>query len=544
MFSVPTRRQFLQASVGTLALTGARPAAATAQSGPYVRHDITSPEGMKALNSYAAGVEAMLKLPPSDPRNWFRYAFIHIMDCPHGNWWFYVWHRAYLGFFERIIRDLSKDPTFALPFWDWTTNPRMPAQSFAGVLTPAGDAFRPFIRNLDVFQKFIQPTMNNYWNGLNPGQLAQLKARGYDSFKRMWDDVNGADPTSTSDPPNAYAGNIAYANPSGARYLTADNAGFDAKTANTVSPNVVSGGLSATQFNSPIGPWSFTSQKTPSHNTPAGPKTIFSTLEGMPHNNVHNYIGGVGPLNPGPYGYMTNFLSPVDPVFFLHHSNMDRLWDVWTRSMQGSNRPWEPSDDDRQTFMSEPFLFFIDGTGKPILTYTPEDCFEIEKFNYVYQGGFGGNLIQPKMLTDLAQPAPAITGVVTGDRAAVSIPAPAIRAHLAQPNQASLFAEVTVTRQRLSAARTFDVFIGTPDDLNRPDADTRHYAGTVAFFGPVMHAMDSMDGTFVVPIPQRPELFGNVGAGAGNVALHVRVRPSHGAAGATPAMSAATIRVR
>ena len=41
----------------------------------------------------------------------------------------------------------------------------------------------------------------------------------------------------------------------------------------------------------------------------------FSTLEGMPHNLVHNCIGGVGPLDPGPYGNMTNFLSPVDPIF-------------------------------------------------------------------------------------------------------------------------------------------------------------------------------------------------------------------------------------
>jgi hypothetical protein len=27
---------------------------------------------------------------------------------------------------------------------------------------------------------------------------------------------------------------------------------------------------------------------------------------------------------------MGDFLSPVDPVFFMHHSNIDRLWTVWT----------------------------------------------------------------------------------------------------------------------------------------------------------------------------------------------------------------------
>lgn len=56
------------------------------------------------LASYAKGVEAMLKLPADHPQNWFRNAFIHLMDCPHGNWWFYVWHRGYLGYFERTIQ--------------------------------------------------------------------------------------------------------------------------------------------------------------------------------------------------------------------------------------------------------------------------------------------------------------------------------------------------------------------------------------------------------------------------------------------------------
>ena len=56
------------------------------------------PEGQKMLASYAKGVDAMLKLPADHPQNWFRNAFTHLMDCPHGNWWFYVWHRGYLGY--------------------------------------------------------------------------------------------------------------------------------------------------------------------------------------------------------------------------------------------------------------------------------------------------------------------------------------------------------------------------------------------------------------------------------------------------------------
>lgn len=46
-------------------------------------------------------------------------------------------------------------------------------------------------------------------------------------------------------------------------------------------------------------------------------------LEGSPHNNGHVIVGG----NIG--GHMGNFLSPLDPIFWLHHCNVDRLWAEW-----------------------------------------------------------------------------------------------------------------------------------------------------------------------------------------------------------------------
>jgi tyrosinase len=70
----------------------------------------------------------------------------------------------------------------------------------------------------------------------------------------------------------------------------------------------------------------FASPKTLSHGTLTG----FGVLEGQPHNNVHNCVGGMS-LQKNNGGFMQANLSPVDPIFFLHHSNIDRLWDVWTR---------------------------------------------------------------------------------------------------------------------------------------------------------------------------------------------------------------------
>lgn len=43
------------------------------------------------------------------PHNWFRNAFVHIIDCPHGNWWFYVRYRSYVVYFEQTLRKLSRN---------------------------------------------------------------------------------------------------------------------------------------------------------------------------------------------------------------------------------------------------------------------------------------------------------------------------------------------------------------------------------------------------------------------------------------------------
>ena len=146
------------------------------------------------LASYAKGVEAMLKLPADHPQNWFRNAFTHLMDCPHGNWWFYVWHRGYLGFFERSIRALSGDETFAMPYWDWTQLPQIPDGMFDGVLTPTDGAYEPFTGNLAKFTAFIKTPLTIYWNSLSPAQRGQLGVRGYKEFDALWNDVTGYNP--------------------------------------------------------------------------------------------------------------------------------------------------------------------------------------------------------------------------------------------------------------------------------------------------------------------------------------------------------------
>jgi tyrosinase len=57
------------------------------------------------------------------------------------------------------------------------------------------------------------------------------------------------------------------------------------------------------------------------------PRTTFAsfqrTLEQI-HNNVHLAVGGLDGE-----GTMAGANSPADPIFFLHHANVDRLWAEW-----------------------------------------------------------------------------------------------------------------------------------------------------------------------------------------------------------------------
>ncbi|MBC8029111.1 MAG: tyrosinase family protein [Pyrinomonadaceae bacterium] len=79
------------------------------------------------IQTYKDAVAAMKALPAGDGRNWTKQAQIHNDKCVHGNWWFLPWHRAYLFNFEAICRKLTGNNDFALPYWNWTTSPSIPA---------------------------------------------------------------------------------------------------------------------------------------------------------------------------------------------------------------------------------------------------------------------------------------------------------------------------------------------------------------------------------------------------------------------------------
>ena len=410
-----------------------------------------------------------------------------------------------------------------------------------------------FRSNLAVFQTFGQGPLQAYWNSLTKDQLAQLKIRGYSDFYLLWNDVNGCSGCPADTQNNGVSGNIAYAPTCSARYLTRDNPKFDKGTSVDVSPFVVISGLLPTSFYNPsvilpkpdLGPLSFNSTKTPSHNTtPGGKGSFFSVLEGLPHNNVHNYIGGVGPLNPGPYGNMTNFLSPVDPIFFLHHANMDRLWDIWTRKQKLLGLPYLPTGQDLKTLSDEPFLFYVNGKGEYVGASKAGEYLSTERFNYDYEPGFGESVLTPANAAPKSkQSMPSVMGVVRGNAGSAAVKSSAIQSHLAASEGASLVAQVTLPHPTAaSPGRSFDIFVGAPAGAKGLDSSSPFFAGTVAFFGNMMHMSGMVaDVTFSVPLPKAPEAFHGLAAAA-TTSVGVQVLPSYSHGGKAPLLKALSIR--
>jgi tyrosinase len=57
------------------------------------------------------------------------------------------------------------------------------------------------------------------------------------------------------------------------------------------------------------------------------------SVEYKPHGSFHNVVGG----------YMAKMNSPMDPIFWMHHGQIDRLWAAWVNA--GAGRQYPPSTD-------------------------------------------------------------------------------------------------------------------------------------------------------------------------------------------------------
>lgn len=235
------------------------------------------------------------KLDLNAKTGWIGQARIHLDACPHGNWFFLPWHRAYVHFFEQVCREACGNSNFMLPFWDWTTHPTLP----------------------EVF----------------------------------WGNADN--------PLNHPSNNPNFPGPHRGRSITADQP----IPSEFVGPDVIKGIFDNGDFISAIG-----SDPAPKPRPDDNDNRAQSTLEGTPHNNVHGEINGD----------MGNFWSPRDPIFWLHHANIDRLWALWADRYPNAF----PNNND---FLKFPMNNFVDPAGNDA-GLTVRETLSTRKLGYQYPG--------------------------------------------------------------------------------------------------------------------------------------------------------------
>lgn len=250
---------------------------------------------MIAAGEQGAFVQAVLDLKNSRPSiiadaqadgaqsRYDDYVWMHKAAFPliHLGPAFGPWHREILRQFELDLRDASGNPDICVPYWDWPTA-RQP-----------GDPGWPFV--------------NDLMGGLGTGPNNAVQTGPFAGSTGDWD-INVRDVGETH---------------------TVLRRASSTSPMSPSLPNAVAArnSLAAQPYDST--PYN-------DNNFPSGAEAAASfrkSLEFFLHNGPHNWVGREVLPPAGNAGDlfldMMAMSSPNDPIFFLHHAEVDRMWSLW-----------------------------------------------------------------------------------------------------------------------------------------------------------------------------------------------------------------------
>lgn len=384
----------------------------------FVRREVRSlAPGDQTLQAYADAVRVMKERPDSNPTSWAYQAAIHGTpvsplpplgdQCKHGSWYFLPWHRMFLYYFERIVREVVKEnggpEDWALPYWNY---------GLGGDHASLPDAFR-------------NPT--NADGSPNPLYVEE-RAPGMNGDARL--------------PETAISDAAAMARP------------------DFIGVAEFGGGVTAPgqQF------WSQTGR-----------------IEQTPHNVVHVLVGGQR-------GWMADpEQAAKDPIFWLHHSNIDRIWAVWND--QGN------TDPDAAQWVNQAFEFF-DADGTQVSKTCGEVVDTIEDLDYTYDV-----LPAPTPAAAEAPPAmetpefeePKVVGAgseevsLTGETTAIRVEVDEraeeeVAGASRESDPRRLYLNIEDIEGDRNPGTVYGVYVNLPDDPGEKDLEA-HLVTNVSFFG-------------------------------------------------------------
>ena len=251
----------------------------------------------------------------------------------------------------------------------------------------------------------------------------------------------------------------------------------------------------------------FVSQRDPSMNSGAGSLPAWavdysaglaqasfasasSSLEQLPHNIVHVLVGGPGACANGWMGCVPT--AAQDPIFFLHHCNMDRLWNLWLAQGGGRVDPiWDV------TWKGTTWSFF-DEDGAQVEMNGCEILRAAQQLHYVYEG-------EPPQVNDYCLPIIKLPPIIFEKELILKLQVPPITLG---PEPVSVHIELKEVKQRLSTFAenpkatlfleldgveaehqpgvAWQVYFGLPANV-APSEESPHYVGALALFGQGIH---------------------------------------------------------
>lgn len=233
-------------------------------------------------------------------------------------------------------------------------------------------------------------------------------------------------------------------------------------------------------------------------NDPASATANFTnSINNNPHGVMHDLIGRADAVNFLDYGMSFVPTAARDPIFYLHHCNIDRLWASWNAA--GRKNP------DDKPWLDKNFTF-----AKPDRSLTSlrtGDFLSTDKLGYKYEKLAPVPPAVPVAALFAAKAAPRILGGTAG----VSLGAGEKVLALAAPNKGEVFSaqlhnlpgapsdrKYYLVLSGLSADRVsgnhYSIYLGAPANAAGA-ALAPYYAGTPSFFeaAGMPHAMPGME---------------------------------------------------
>jgi hypothetical protein len=205
-------------------------------------------------------------------------------------------------------------------------------------------------------------------------------------------------------------------------------------------------------------------------------------LESTPHNVMHPTIGGP-PAGECQGGLMTDpRCAALDPIFWLHHANIDRLWNRWLALGGGRANPSEAA------WRTQVFVFH-DETGAQVTLSGADVVDSAGQLDYAYDDEPVPAERMPEMApTPLPSQPPELAAAteqpleLTGTSVSVPLTVPGSTRSLAEAasdDERRVLVNVEDIQAEHDPGLAYAVYLEMPGDPSRE----RRHLGNVSFFG-------------------------------------------------------------